>query len=287
MNVLITGAYGQLGKEMERQHKTLSGFNFFFTDVDTLDITDQKAVIDYCEKNEIETIINCAAYTAVDLAEDEEDKATLVNTTAVENLGVAAQKVGGQVIHVSTDYVFDGSSNLPYTEDMPTGPVSAYGRSKLAGEIQLQDACPNSIVIRTAWLYSNYGKNFVKTMMSLGESRDELAVVFDQIGSPTNATDLAGAIIKILQKTKQDAEAFIPGVYHFSNEGVCSWYDFALSVHKLAGIECKINPVRSAMFPTKAVRPAYSVLDKSKIKVTFGIDIRHWYDALVDCMHRM
>ena len=269
MNILITGAYGQLGKEMERQHKSLAGFTFFFTDVDSLDITNQQAVVRFCQEKSINIIVNCAAYTAVDLAEDEEDKALLVNATAVANLGVAAQKVGGHVIHVSTDYVFDGTSNLPYTENMPTAPVSAYGRTKLAGEEQLLAACPSSIVIRTAWLYSTFGKNFVKTMIALGESRDELAVVFDQIGSPTNAADLAEAILKIIALTENNASAFVPGVYHFSNEGVCSWYDFAISVHKMAGITCRINPVRSAMFPTKAVRPAFSVLDKSKIKVTF------------------
>lgn len=287
MNILITGAYGQLGKEMERQHNSLTGSTFFFTDVDSLNITNQPAVVDFCEKNAINVIVNCAAYTAVDLAEDEEDIATLVNATAVENLGVAAHKVGAHVIHVSTDYVFDGTSHLPYTEDMPTSPVSAYGRTKLAGEEKLLAVCPSSIVIRTAWLYSTFGKNFVKTMLALGESRDELSVVFDQIGSPTNAADLAEAILKILALSETDESAFVPGIYHFSNEGVCSWYDFALSVHKMAEITCKINPVRSAMFPTKAVRPAYSVLDKSKIKVTFGLDIRYWYDALSDCMHQM
>ena len=287
MNILVTGAFGQLGKEMERQHTTLTGVNFFFTDVDSLNITDQEAVVAFCEKNQINIIVNCAAYTAVDVAEDEEETAVLVNATAVENLGVAAHCVGGKVIHVSTDYVFDGTSNLPYTEDMMPKPVSAYGRSKLAGELQLLNACPSSIIIRTAWLYSNYGKNFVKTMMALGESKDELAVVFDQIGSPTSAADLAEVIIKIIEQTQNEASAFVPGVYHFSNEGVCSWYDFALSVHQLANITCKVNPVRSAMFPTKAVRPAYSVLDKNKIKVTFGLDIRHWYDALQECMQRM
>lgn len=287
MNILVTGAYGQLGNEFKDQQSTLANATCFFTDADTLDITDCQAVIDFCQDNSIDIIVNCAAYTAVDAAEDNEETAMLVNSHAVENLGIAAALMGGKVIHVSTDYVFDGKSNTPYSEDMPTEPVSVYGITKLDGENRLFEVCPESIVIRTAWLYSAYGNNFVKTMISLGESRDELIVVFDQIGSPTNAADLAGLILQIIAKTEADTSAFVPGVYHFTNEGVCSWYDFALAVHQLAGVTCNVSPVRSVKFPTKAVRPAYSVLDKEKVKTTFDITIRHWSDALAECVPRL
>lgn len=286
-NILVTGAYGQLGNEVRILSANYPEYNFLFTDVDSLDITDKNELIDFVTGNNIRYIINCAAYTAVDKAEDDAELCEKINATAVKNLGLAAAEAGAGIIHVSTDYVFDGSSCRPYTEDMPTKPCSVYGKTKLKGEKNLLKACPNAIIIRTAWLYSPFGNNFVKTMIKLGSERESLNVIFDQVGTPTYALDLADAILKAMDQTI-DTDHEKGGVYHFSNEGVCSWYDFTLKIHEIAGIKtCKVNPIETKDYPTKAARPHYSVLNKSKIKQTFNISIPHWEASLKDCIKEL
>lgn len=282
MNILITGANGQLGREMRR---LLEGDNRFaptYTDVDELNITDMDAVDQMVGSLQLDYIINCAAYTAVDRAEDDENTAAMINAQAVENLASAAARHGVRMIHVSTDYVFDGEGNRPYREDDAPHPVSAYGRTKLAGEQALQRLLPEqSVILRTAWLYSPHGKNFVKTMLELGRSRDSLRVVYDQLGSPTSATDLARAIITVMC-----ADEWHPGIYHYCNEGAVSWYDFTKAIHRLAGITtCDVQPCLSHEFPAKAHRPAYSVLDKAKFKTTFGTTIPYWEESLEELIN--
>ncbi len=278
-NILITGCNGQLGNEMRdyasAHSSQLTAHNFFYTDVAELDITDLSAVQSFVQTHQIDVIVNCAAYTNVDKAEDDESTATLINAKAVENLG----KSGAKVIHVSTDYVFDGTAHLPYTEEQSACPNTAYGRTKRLGEEMLLAVRGDAIIIRTAWLYSAYGNNFVKTMLRLGEERDALNVVFDQIGTPTYAADLATAIFGFLL-----ADEWHGGIYHFSNEGVCSWYDFTCEIHRQAGIQCNVQPILSAAYPSKTPRPHYSVLDKSKLKNTLGITIPHWTDGLQRCL---
>ena len=286
-NILVTGAYGQLGNEVRILSANYPEYNFLFTDVDSLDITDKNELIDFVTGNDIRYIINCAAYTAVDKAEDDAELCEKINATAVKNLGLAAAEAGAGIIHVSTDYVFDGSSCRPYTEDMPTKPCSVYGKTKLKGEKNLLKACPNAIIIRTAWLYSPFGNNFVKTMIKLGSERESLNVIFDQVGTPTYALDLADAILKAMDQTI-DTDHEKGGVYHFSNEGVCSWYDFTIKIHEIAGIKtCKVNPIETKDYPTKAARPHYSVLNKSKIKQTFNIAIPHWEESLKNCIKEL
>jgi dTDP-4-dehydrorhamnose reductase len=286
-NILVTGAYGQLGNEVRILSANYPEYNFMFTDVDSLDITDKDELIDFVTGNDIRYIINCAAYTAVDKAEDDAELCEKINATAVKNLGLAAAEAGAGIIHVSTDYVFDGTSCRPYTEDMPTKPCSVYGKTKLKGEKNLLKACPNAIIIRTAWLYSPFGNNFVKTMIKLGSERESLNVIFDQVGTPTYALDLADAILKAMDQTI-DSDHEKGGVYHFSNEGVCSWYDFTIKIHEIAGIKtCKVNPIETKDYPTKAARPHYSVLNKSKIKQTFNITIPHWEASLKDCIKEL
>ena len=286
-NILVTGAYGQLGNEVRVLSANYPEYNFMFTDVDSLDITDKDELIDFVTGNDIRYIINCAAYTAVDKAEDDAELCEKINATAVKNLGLAAAEAGAGIIHVSTDYVFDGTSCRPYTEDMPTKPCSVYGKTKLKGEKNLLKACPNAIIIRTAWLYSPFGNNFVKTMIKLGSERESLNVIFDQVGTPTYALDLADAILKAMDQTI-DTDHEKGGVYHFSNEGVCSWYDFTIKIHEIAGIKtCKVNPIETKDYPTKAARPHYSVLNKSKIKQTFNISIPHWEASLKDCIKEL
>ncbi len=286
-NILVTGAYGQLGNEVRILSANYPQYNFMFTDVDSLDITDKNELIDFVTGNDIRYIINCAAYTAVDKAEDDAELCEKINATAVKNLGIAAAEVGAGIIHVSTDYVFDGTSCRPYIEDMPTKPCSVYGKTKLKGEKNLLKACPNAIVIRTAWLYSPFGNNFVKTMIKLGSERESLNVIFDQVGTPTYALDLADAILKAMDQTI-DTDHEKGGIYHFSNEGVCSWYDFTIKIHEIAGINtCKVNPIETKDYPTKAARPHYSVLNKSKIKQTFNITIPHWEASLKDCIKEL
>ena len=286
-NILVTGAYGQLGNEVRILSAAYPEYNFMFTDVDSLDICDKDELIDFVTGNDIRYIINCAAYTAVDKAEDDTELCEKINATAVKNLGIAAAEAGAGIIHVSTDYVFDGTSCRPYTEDMPTKPCSVYGKTKLKGEKNLLKVCPNAIVIRTAWLYSPFGNNFVKTMIKLGSERESLNVIFDQVGTPTYAEDLADAILKAMDQTI-DTDHDKGGVYHFSNEGICSWYDFTLKIHELAGIKtCKVNPIETKDYPTKAARPHYSVLNKTKIKQAFNITIPHWEASLKNCIKEL
>ena len=286
-NILVTGAYGQLGNEVRILSANYPEYNFMFTDVDSLDITDKDELIDFVTGNDIRYIINCAAYTAVDKAEDDAELCEKINAAAVKNLGLAAAEAGAGIIHVSTDYVFDGTSCRPYSEDMPTKPCSVYGKTKLKGEKNLLKICPNAIVIRTAWLYSPFGNNFVKTMIKLGSERESLNVIFDQVGTPTYALDLADAILKAMDQTI-DTDHEKGGVYHFSNERVCSWYDFTIKIHEIAGIKtCKVNPIETKDYPTKAARPHYSVLNKTKIKQTFNITIPHWEASLKDCIKEL
>lgn len=277
--VLITGANGQLGHEMRNVLDGDDRFEAIFTDVAELDICDAEAVNRAVADNRVDYIVNCAAYTQVDKAEDNVELCRKINATAVENLARAAAACGARMIHVSTDYVFNGRGYRPYTEEMTPDPQSVYGSTKLEGEEALMRLCPQSAIIRTAWLYSPYGNNFVKTMMRLGTERDDLSVVADQIGTPTCAADLARAILAVLR-----AETFVPGIYHFSDEGACSWYDFTVAIHRLAGITCRVKPIRSDEYPSRAHRPFYSVLDKSKIKQTYGITIPHWYESLSHCI---
>ena len=285
-NILITGANGQLGHEMRNVLADNQRFNAVFTDVAgdnivTLDITDEAAVEQMVSNHNIKVIVNCAAYTAVDAAEDNEPLAARLNADAVGILARVAKRHGARMVHISTDYVFDGQSCIPYSEEMPTCPQSAYGRTKLDGERQLLNALgDDAVILRTAWLYSPYGKNFVKTMLSLGKDKPALKVVFDQVGSPTCARDLARAIVTVLS-----AEQWHGGIYHFSNEGVISWYDFTKAIHLLAGITtCDVQPCHSDEFPAKAHRPAYSVLDKTKFKTTFGVTVPYWLDSLKETL---
>lgn len=283
MNILITGCNGQLGNEMRNVLSGHDEYNVIYTDVAELDLTDAQALEAFFASHPIDVVVNCAAYTAVDAAEDNEPVCRLVNVEAVRLLATAAHSHGAKVVHVSTDYVFDGKGHRPYREDDPVCPQSVYGFTKLDGEKALFAAAPDSVVLRTAWLYSPYGKNFVKTMLTLGKTKDNLNVVVDQVGTPTYALDLAKAIKAVI-----DAPNWVAGVYHFSDEGAVSWYDFTKSIHRLAGITtCNVLPCMSDQFPAKAARPNYSVLDKSKIKATYGITIPYWEDSLQDCLKRL
>ncbi len=284
MNILVTGSNGQLGNEMRIVSEQLKQHTFFFTDVAELDITDKVAVNEFFKQNAPDIVVNCAAYTDVNRAESDLEKAELVNATAPKILADCCKANGAKFIHVSTDYVFDGSAHLPYKETDREYPVSAYGTTKYHGEQNIVASGCEYIIIRTCWLYSSFGKNFVKTMASLGASKKELGVVFDQVGTPTYAADLAAAIATIISKTAQDPAAFVKGIYHFSNEGVCSWYDFAVAIMGLYNLSCRIKPIHTEEYPTPANRPAYSVLDKAKIKNTFGITIPHWYESLRRCV---
>lgn len=278
-NILVTGANGQLGNEMRVLSAENKEYDYFFTDVAELDICNKEAVMAFVKENNINVIVNCAAYTAVDKAEDNAELCMKLNCDAVGYLAEAATANDAEFIQISTDYVFDGTNHLPYKETDPTCPNSVYGVTKLAGETKAAAYCKKTMIIRTAWLYSTFGNNFVKTMIRLGKEREALGVVFDQIGSPTNARDLASAIFAAIDK------GIVPGIYHFSNEGVCSWYDFTKSIHRIAGITtCKVNPLHTDEYPAKAPRPHYSVLDKSKIKRTYGIAIPHWEESLEECI---
>lgn len=282
MNILVTGANGQLGNEMQVLARENLQHTYFFTDVQELDICDEQAVYAYVSEHKIDIIVNCAAYTAVDKAEDNVELCDKLNNIVPGYLARAAQANGAAMIQVSTDYVFDGTAHIPYTEEEPTCPASVYGSTKLAGEQNVMDHCEKAMVIRTAWLYSIYGNNFVKTMIRLGQERDSLGVIFDQIGTPTYANDLAQAIFAAINK------GVVRGIYHFSDEGVCSWYDFTIAIHRLAGIaSCKVKPLHTADYPAKAPRPHYSVLDKTKIKDTFGIEIPHWEESLKRCINQL
>ena len=280
MKILVTGANGQLGTEMRNiLEKECPGITLY-TDIADLDLTDAKAVELYVVKNEVTHIVNCAAYTAVDKAEEDKALCAAVNVDAVKNIANAADSVGAKVIHISTDYVFDGTAHRPYRESDKVNPVSQYGTTKRAGETALIALAPDSIIIRTSWLYSPYGKNFVKTMISLGTERSELKVVSDQIGTPTYAADLALAIYKILM-----SHQWVEGIYHYSNEGACSWYDFTKAIHRIAGIkDCEVKPIPTEDYPTAATRPYYSILDKSLIRATYGVETPHWEESLQKCI---
>ncbi|WP_297219245.1 dTDP-4-dehydrorhamnose reductase [uncultured Prevotella sp.] len=286
MNILVTGANGQLGHEMQRVAKS-SNHNYIFTDVadgyEKLDITNIEDIRNMVKKNNVDIIVNCAAYTNVDKAESDYDTANLINNTAAGNLATAMKEAGGTLIHISTDYVFQGDRNTPCQEDWATNPLGVYGKTKLAGEAAIATTGCNSIIIRTAWLYSQWGKNFVKTMQSLTATHDTLKVVFDQVGTPTFAGDLADVIAHIINTGQTDKT----DIYHFSNEGVCSWYDFAKLICKLSGNTCDINPCYSEEFPSPVKRPHFSVLDKKKIKETFGIKVPYWTDSLEVCIKQL
>ena len=285
--VLVTGSYGQLGSELQQIAPQMESAEFIFTDVDTLNICDKDALQLFVMQHPVDFIVNCAAYTAVDKAEEDAEKCYDINCNAVRNIGEVAASRGIKVIHISTDYVFDGSAHIPYGEDARINPKTVYGKSKAAGEEDLMRVCLDAVIIRTSWLYSAFGDNFVKTMLKLGKERDSLSVVFDQIGTPTNAADLAEVILQIIRKTIDNESAFKTGVYHFSNEGVCSWYDFAIAIHKLADITCNVLPIESKEYPAKTPRPFYSVLNKKKIKKTFGIQISHWEKSLSSCVAQL
>ena len=289
MNILITGANGQLGNEMRVLSAQHTQHTYFFTDIAELDITSREAVNQFVTDNAIDVIVNCAAYTNVDKAETDEDMAHKINALAVENLGLS----GAKVIHVSTDYVFSGEACVPYSEMDSVAPRTAYGRTKREGEVLLQAVSPKAVIIRTAWLYSTFGNNFVKTMLRLGQEREALGVVFDQIGSPTYAADLAVAIFAVI-----NAPVWQAGVYHFTNEGVCSWYDFTHEIFARAKTllptdaaqsiaQCNLRPILSSEYQYQTPRPHFSVLNKSKIKSTFGIAIPHWTEALQVCLEKL
>lgn len=282
MNILITGCNGQLGNELQLLEPSHPNHIFYNTDVAELDITNQQAIETFIDTNHIEGIVNCAAYTAVDKAEDNEELCTLLNAEAPAYLAAAIGRRKGWMIQISTDYVFDGTQHTPYTEEADTCPNSVYGKTKLVGEFNVQKFCPQSMIIRTAWLYSSFGNNFVKTMIRLGKEKPELGVIFDQIGTPTYARDLAVAIFTAIEK------GIVPGIYHFSNEGVISWYDFTKAIHRIAGItSCHVRPLHTSEYPTPAKRPHYSVLDKSKFKNIYGMEIPYWETSLQDCISKL
>lgn len=282
-NILVTGSNGQVGSEL-RELSPLYGYKFFFTTKADLDISQAKRVDEFIEQNGIDTIINCAAYTAVDKAQDEEELADMANHLAIKYLAQISKDRGIKLIHISTDYVFSGTNYKPYSEEDETDPNGVYGRTKLYGERAMIEVDPkNSIIIRTSWVYSSYGSNFVKTMLRLGSQKEELGVIYDQVGTPTYARDLAKTVLDILPKiTNYGVE-----IYHYSNEGVCSWYDFAKEIMRMAKRECAINPIETKEYPTPASRPHYSLLNKAKIKRDFGVFIPYYKDSLDECLKKL
>lgn len=282
MNVLVTGANGQLGNEMRLMAQN-SSYHYIFTDVEELDSTDFNAILQTVKEKEIQIIVNCAAYTNVDKAENDFDIANALNNIAVGRLANVAKAQNATLIHISTDYVFNGNNHIPYTEDDITDPIGVYGKTKLAGEETIKKVGCNYIILRTAWLYSKWGNNFVKTMQKLTLEKDSLSVIFDQIGSPTYAKDLAHAISLIIERNMLNQQ----GIYHYSNEGVCSWFDFAKEICELSGHNCNITPIHSQEYPSKVTRPHYSVLDKTKFKETFGIPVPYWKDSLKKCINEL
>ncbi len=285
-SILVTGASGQLGSEIRERSARYSGYSFVFTDADQLDITDARATKAFIADLSPSWIINCAAYTAVDKAEDEEALATMINEQGVENIVSAMDGSDCRLIHISTDYVFDGNSTVPYTEDDVPSPASAYGRSKLAGE-KAAMRWPMTMTIRTSWLYSAYGNNFVKTILGKAGSAESIKVVFDQAGSPTYAADLSAAILEVISGVIQNRHLFVPGLFNYSNEGVCSWFDLATEIVAAAGSSCAVIPVRSSAYPSKVKRPAYSVLDKTRIREHYNLDIPHWRTSLINCISKI
>lgn len=284
--ILITGANGQLGNCIRDYEQLYPEWKFLYTDITELDLCNSAAINKFFESHEIHYIVNCAAFTAVDKAEEEPELCLKINKDAVSELGHAAMEHGAKIIHISTDYVFDGNNCRPYVETDETNPISVYGMTKLEGEKALLSVCPQAIILRTAWLYSEYGRNFVKTMRSLAKERKEINVVFDQIGTPTYAGDLAKAILSIIQRSEEGK--WNNGIYHVSNEGVCSWYDFALKIIEISLLQCSVHPIESKDYPTKAVRPCFSVLNKRKIKETYPeIIIPHWEESLIHCLDKL
>ncbi len=282
-NILVTGSMGQLGSEIKELSSNYN-YNFFFTTKDDIDITSKDSIKEFCQTNSINVIINCAAYTAVDKAESDIENADLVNRKAVKKLSIVAKELNIKLIHISTDYVFDGKNFKPYVEEFQTNPQSVYGKTKLDGENEIRDINPlNSIIIRTSWVYSYYGNNFVKTMLRLGKEKEELGVIFDQVGTPTYAKDLAITILDIIPQIENSKVE----IYNYSNEGVLSWYDFAKEIMKMAKLNCKINPIETYQYPTPAKRPHFSLLNKSKIKSKFNLEIPYWKDGLDDCLKRL
>lgn len=282
-NILVTGSNGQLGSEIKELSKNYS-YNFFFTDRSNIDITSKDNIKAFCQTNNINVIINCAAYTAVDKAESDIENADLINRKAVKKLAKISKELNIKLIHISTDYVFDGKNFKPYIEEFQTNPQGVYGKTKLDGENEMRDINPkNSIIIRTSWVYSSFGNNFVKTMLRLGREKESLGVIFDQVGTPTYAKDLAKTILDIIPRiTNEKVE-----IYNYSNEGVLSWYDFAKEIMRMAKLNCKINPIETFQYPTPAKRPHFSLLNKSKIKSTFNIEIPFWKDSLDECLKIM
>ena len=282
MNILVTGADGQLGSELQELAKTAAAHQFIFTDRNTLDITDASAVADAIAKSNAQFVINCAAYTAVDRAETDLETAMAINSDGAGILAAACRQVGARFVHVSTDYVFDGNGTSPYRENDPVDPLNAYGKTKQSGEAAVQEANVDSIIIRTSWVYSQFGGNFVKTMMRLMGSRAEVGVVADQYGSPTYAADLAAAIMHII-----DGGNWVPGIYHFSNDGVITWFEFAEAIREMIGSNCTVQPLTTEQYPTPAKRPAYSVMDKTKIQQTFGLPLQPWRQSLQRCVQKL
>lgn len=283
-HILITGREGQLGNTFFELSRGISWADFSFTTEEELDLTSPNAIDKFFEGKQYDVIINCAAYTAVDKAESDTETACQINAEAPARLAEKASDMGARMVHISTDYVFGHNQCRPLKPDDLKAPVSVYGKSKLKGEEALMSNCPESMIIRTSWLYSLYGKNFLKTMLKLGRERDSLKVVFDQVGTPTLAGDLANTILDILESTISDKQEFVPGIYHYSNEGVCSWYDFAVAIFNETNITCKVEPVESNQFPAPAPRPYYSVMDKSLIKSVYHTEIPHWQESLKKCL---
>ncbi len=282
-NILVTGSNGQLGSEIKELASKYS-YNFFFTDRNNIDITSKDDIRKFCQTNSINVIINCAAYTAVDKAQSDIENADLVNRKAVKKLSIVAKELDIKLIHISTDYVFDGKNFKPYVEEFQTNPQSVYGKTKLDGENEIRDINPlNSIIIRTSWVYSYYGNNFVKTMLRLGKEKEELGVIFDQVGTPTYAKDLAITILNIVPQIENSKVE----IYNYSNEGVLSWYDFAKEIMKMAKLNCKVKAIETYQYPTPAKRPHFSLLNKSKIKSKFNLEIPYWKDGLDDCLKRL
>jgi len=287
MNILITGSNGQLGSEIKDLVTNYKNFNFFFMDLPELNICKLEELNTFIVDQNINTVINCAAYTAVDKAEKDEHTAQKVNSEGVLNLVNALKKVNGKLIHISTDYVFDGNHSQPYKESDPVSPVGVYGETKRAGELAVLNSSIDALVIRTSWMYSVYGNNFLKTMLKLGHDKDELGVIFDQVGTPTNASDLAKTCLDILAYSIEANINSKGKIYHYSNEGVTSWYDFSKAIMELGSIDCKIRPIETKDYPTPAKRPHYSVLNKSKIKTDFNIQIPNWRDSLDKCIEKL
>jgi len=282
-HILISGANGQLGNELRTVAKNYYGYDFVFTDLDTLDISNPEQTSEYISKSKPDWIINCAAYNLVDKAESEPEAAMLINGTAVKNITEVIRGTECKFIHISTDYVYEGNANTPYTEGTPASPLSAYGRSKLAGEKHAL-MHSGSMIIRTSWLYSSFGNNFVKTILRHAREKESLRVVFDQTGTPTYAADLAATIMNIVSGVIRNQFVLNSGIYNYSNEGVCSWFDFATEIVRLAGLSCKVNPVLTKEYQQAASRPVYSVMDKTRIRESYNLDIPHWRESLEKCM---